>query len=551
MSLVNYSSRQAYLRQYRHNHAAAISGCFSPPCFCFWCDDLGPVCCRPFRLRQSSSASLTGYGAALPGSTTPSPHHARAGSGVVDVSGTSDGEESGSSLEGDGDGKGPPTPVFEKSALQPWHPLGAPTARSSSVLGTPSPRRRGGDDLVLSDDGDTFSDDDDEDEEDEDDEEEDFHQARQGSVPATAEAVVQSSSGGAATAEETEKRRKRAVALKEIIGVGSRSPVRRLASKGTVGTNFGSHFQGGWSDTGLSGGPEASSSSSTPAGAGAVRAKTFGLKREIRGTKLENVFKEMKDETDGGEGGSGKSPVPTLPASAPPAENPPAVSLRLQAPLVLHNLLCAPMLYRVVNRQGLLSAEGVLPVGASVALHRVDLCQKQYASFLLVNYPWSDFIKVHSPTSAHPLREKVRTVEVRGVKVSVPGEESSSSAASSSSSSSSKKGRELPGLHLHVALQARRCCRYHCRCIAIVVVVAVVTFLEVKWRLLLCGGGRTMGSLCGFLVPPSNPEVSIACISLGVREVPVCVQAPVDVFSASEEAVCVRSLQRSRKHLRC
>ncbi|CAM9649737.1 unnamed protein product, partial [Ectocarpus fasciculatus] len=408
------------------------------------------------RLRQSSSTSLTGYGAALPGSTTASPHHARAGSGVVDISGTSDGDESGSSLEGDGNGKGPPTPVFEKSALQPWHPLGAPTAGSTSVPGTPSPRRRGGDDLELSDDGDTFSDDDDDDDDDDEDGEEDFHQARQGSVPATAaKAVAQSSSeGAAATAEEAEKRRKRAVALKEIISVGGHSPVRRLASKGTDGTNFKSHFQGGWSDTGLSGGPEASSSA--PAGAGAVRAKTFGLKREIRGTKLENVFKEMKEETDGGEGGSGKSPAPTPHASAPHAENPPAVSLRLRAPLVLHNLLCAPMLYRVVNRQGLLSAEGVLPVGASVALHRVDLCQKQYASFLLVNYPWSDFIKVHSPTSAHPLREKVRTVEVRGVKVSVPGEESSSAASSSSSSSSSKKGRELPGLHLHVALQARR-----------------------------------------------------------------------------------------------
>ncbi|CAN0480217.1 unnamed protein product, partial [Ectocarpus sp. 12 AP-2014] len=93
---------------------------------------------------------------------------------------------------------------------------------------------------------------------------------------------------------------------------------------------------------------------------------------------------------------------------------------------------------------------------------RVDLCQKQYASFLLVNYPWSDFIKVHSPTSAHPLREKVRTVEVRGVKVSVPGEESSAG-SSSSSSSSSKKGRELPGLHLHVALQARHNLSVFCR----------------------------------------------------------------------------------------
>ncbi|CAN0572246.1 unnamed protein product, partial [Ectocarpus sp. 12 AP-2014] len=251
------------------------------------------------RLRQSSSTSLAGYGAALPGSTTASPHHARVGNGVVDVSGTSDGDESSSSLEGDGSGMAPPTPVFEKSALQPWHPLGAPTARSSPVPDTPSPRRRGGDDLVLSDDGDTFSDDDDDDDEDE--EEKGFHQARQGSVPATAEAAVQSSSGGGATAEEAEKRRKRAVALKEIISVGGHSPVRRLASKGTAGTSLASHFQGGWSDSGQSGGPEASSSA--PAGAGAVRAKTFGLKREIRGTKLENVFKEMKEETNGGEGG--------------------------------------------------------------------------------------------------------------------------------------------------------------------------------------------------------------------------------------------------------
>lgn len=44
--------------------------------------------------------------------------------------------------------------------------------------------------------------------------------------------------------------------------------------------------------------------------------------------------------------------------------------------------------------QGLVSAEGVLPVGASLPLHRVDLRQKQYASFLVANYPWSPFVKV-------------------------------------------------------------------------------------------------------------------------------------------------------------
>lgn len=190
--------------------------------------------------------------------------------------------------------------------------------------------------------------------------------------------------------------------------------------------------------------------------------RSFGLKREIRGTYLQNTFKELKE--DSGEGAS-SSRSPRVSASASSSfsssmeQPPPAVSLRLRAPLVLHNLLCSPMLYRVVNRQGLISAEGTLPVGASIPLHRVDLCQKQYASFLLVNYPWSDFVKVHSPTSAHPLREKVRAVEVRGLKVSSPGE------APSSSSSSSKKGRELPGLHLHVALQVCRWAVCVCVCL--------------------------------------------------------------------------------------
>lgn len=59
---------------------------------------------------------------------------------------------------------------------------------------------------------------------------------------------------------------------------------------------------------------------------------------------MENVLKEAQDV-------SPKSPVPA-PASLPGVvETPPAVSLCLRAPLVLHNLLCVPMLYRVADRQ--------------------------------------------------------------------------------------------------------------------------------------------------------------------------------------------------------
>ena len=50
--------------------------------------------------------------------------------------------------------------------------------------------------------------------------------------------------------------------------------------------------------------------------------------------------------------------------------------------------------------------------------------------------------QVHSPTSAHPSRERIREVEIRGLKLSVPGE-------------NSEKGRELPSLYLHVAMQVR------------------------------------------------------------------------------------------------
>lgn len=61
---------------------------------------------------------------------------------------------------------------------------------------------------------------------------------------------------------------------------------------------------------------------------------------------MENVLKEAQDV-------SPKSPVPASPSASLPGvvETPPAVSLCLRAPLMLHNLLCVPMLYRVADRQ--------------------------------------------------------------------------------------------------------------------------------------------------------------------------------------------------------
>ncbi|CAM9829201.1 unnamed protein product, partial [Discosporangium mesarthrocarpum] len=121
----------------------------------------------------------------------------------------------------------------------------------------------------------------------------------------------------------------------------------------------------------------------------------------------------------------------------------PTVSLCLRPPLMLHNLLCTPMLYRLVNRKGLVSAEGVLPVGVSLPLRNVDLCERQYLSLCIINYPWSTFVKVHSSTSAHPSQEKIRSVEMKGLRVTADPSQRDS------------KGRELPSLYLQIAMQGR------------------------------------------------------------------------------------------------
>ena len=61
---------------------------------------------------------------------------------------------------------------------------------------------------------------------------------------------------------------------------------------------------------------------------------------------MDNVMKEALDVAP-------KSPVPASNSVSSPGvmETPPAVSLCLRAPLVLHNLLCVPMLYRIADRQ--------------------------------------------------------------------------------------------------------------------------------------------------------------------------------------------------------
>ncbi|GMH83022.1 hypothetical protein TrST_g613 [Triparma strigata] len=98
----------------------------------------------------------------------------------------------------------------------------------------------------------------------------------------------------------------------------------------------------------------------------------------------------------------------------------PLLTLSLLPPMVLHNLLCMPLLYRVTDRLGAVAAEGVIPIGTSLPLFRLDLRKKLYLSVRVVNYGWSEFSKLHTPRCVHPHVPKRYSVEMRGGKLKKP-----------------------------------------------------------------------------------------------------------------------------------
>ncbi|GMI17545.1 hypothetical protein TrLO_g14806 [Triparma laevis f. longispina] len=98
----------------------------------------------------------------------------------------------------------------------------------------------------------------------------------------------------------------------------------------------------------------------------------------------------------------------------------PLLTLSLLPPMVLHNLLCVPLLYRVTDRLGAVAAEGVIPIGTSLPLFRLDLRKKLYLSVRVVNYGWSEFSKLHTPRCVHPHVPKRYSVEMRGGKLKKP-----------------------------------------------------------------------------------------------------------------------------------
>jgi len=80
------------------------------------------------------------------------------------------------------------------------------------------------------------------------------------------------------------------------------------------------------------------------------------------------------------------------------------------------------MLYRLTDKKGKVAAEGVIPVGTSMPLFRLDLRRKLYISVRMVNYNWSTLEKVHTPRCFQSSIPKYSSLELKGGKMKVPKE---------------------------------------------------------------------------------------------------------------------------------
>lgn len=79
----------------------------------------------------------------------------------------------------------------------------------------------------------------------------------------------------------------------------------------------------------------------------------------------------------------------------------PVVTLRLSPPIVLTSLLPQPALYRISDATSKVNGAGVVEVGETVHVHRMDLQHKLYLAVRVLNYCWSPWLKISSPN--HPL----------------------------------------------------------------------------------------------------------------------------------------------------
>ena len=95
------------------------------------------------------------------------------------------------------------------------------------------------------------------------------------------------------------------------------------------------------------------------------------------------------------------------------SNRPSVTRIVLRPAFVLHNLHPCPLLYRLCDKNGYVTAEGALPVGIALPLFRVSVKTKQYLSVRMPNYLWSTYTRVHVPKAAYPTREAIAAMELQ------------------------------------------------------------------------------------------------------------------------------------------
>jgi hypothetical protein len=91
--------------------------------------------------------------------------------------------------------------------------------------------------------------------------------------------------------------------------------------------------------------------------------------------------------------------------------------VQLLPPVQICNLLPQPLLYRISDRDGLITSEGVLLPGEPVDIYSMYqlFSQKIYLSIRLLNYCWSKWTKIFTRTNPYPATEKLIDISLHSM----------------------------------------------------------------------------------------------------------------------------------------
>jgi hypothetical protein len=83
--------------------------------------------------------------------------------------------------------------------------------------------------------------------------------------------------------------------------------------------------------------------------------------------------------------------------------------LQFVAPLQLCNVICQPLLYRISDKDGYITSEGVLIPGEVIDIHSMfQLFTSQiYISLRMLNFSWSKWSKIFTKNKPYKMKETI------------------------------------------------------------------------------------------------------------------------------------------------